>query len=749
MAHPMKTHMILQRFLPGLLLMLLAMPGHADLKIKTSQANLRTGPAVTFAVTGVVTPSESLKVTAYQADYVQIKRGNGVAGWIHAPSQGWKKSDILAALAANKPQDLASPSTPVVSSITNVVPKPVASVAPAASPYAASQFTMSLADIGQRQGHFFEGAYGVHSKDFFFPLPQGASLRQGNLRVHFRASPQLNASSSLRLDINGKPTRLISLENREQAGFVDIPLDQEALQHDSLRLTIKAVLSNAENRCLDERRLALNFVHILPQTAVVLDLNPATNLAAAWTSLPSHVRIGIPQTINPSVTAALLQTAIWLRNTGHQVSFSPYPQRADVQIGTEKELTRRFPGVINQGAESEGALALTRDADGKPLILITDRVLAKSLSSQPLPWIALLRGSQYRFGKTTLPSKNSNAVDLIAAGLGETQYVSRNIEWGLDLSAPLVEADKRLKQLVLNVVAAPQPVHGQQLLQVFLNGMLQEVRPLERDGKPHTLHFDLGSSAQRTGINQLRIAVQRTDEQGDCRDDLAAFPVQLLPGSRLELANSDTDLASFNDLRAHFAKGMNIYMTPDSQVNLARELQMAAAIFSNLGLNIEEDRLSFLKPGEAFAPKQPFVLIGRGVTPKTAAVRLDRGRVQVLDGANQPVLALDRLPGIGLAQLAAQDGVQGLVIMAPVGGASPPADQLHLDRDNVAFITDHGIALTLDSREPALSKVAYPDYGGWRDWFAQHRFWLIAIGWMVIGAAMVALYRKSRRHGKN
>ncbi len=183
----MKTYTILQRFLLSLVFMLVAIPAHADMKVQTSQANLRTGPAVTFAVTGVVTPSESLKVTAYQSDYVQIKRENGAAGWIHAPSQGWKKADILAELAASKPPGPASAPTPIVSPVADVAPKAVASVATSTAPFAAGQFTMALTDLGQRQGHFFEGAYGVHSKDFFFPLPQGASLRQGNLRVYFRA----------------------------------------------------------------------------------------------------------------------------------------------------------------------------------------------------------------------------------------------------------------------------------------------------------------------------------------------------------------------------------------------------------------------------------------------------------------------------------------------------------------------------------------------------------------------------------
>jgi hypothetical protein len=616
------------------------------------------------------------------------------------------------------------------------------------TPSTPGSFNLTLADIGHRQGHFFEGAYGMHSKDFFFPLPRGATLRQGSLRVHFRASPLLNAASSLRFAINGKPSRLLSLENREQATFIDIPLDQEAMQRDALQLTVKAVLSDGENRCFDERRLALHFVQILPQTAVTIALDPATNLAAAWTSLPTQVQVGVPQTNSPSVTAALLQTAVWLHGMGRQVSFTASTQTADVMVGSEAELSRRYPGALPQGLDKDGTLALTHDIAGKPLILVTDRLLASPLASQPLHLAWLLRGDQYRHGQAVSPAKNREVVDLIAAGLGETQYVSRNIEWSIDLAAPLTPANKRLQRLVVNIVSAPQPKEGQQLLQVFLNGILQEVRPLERDGKPHTLRFDLETSSQRAGINNLRIAVQRTDVQGDCQGVLSAFPVQLLPGTRIDLIDADIKPASFNDLRAHFANGVDIYLTPDSQANLLRELQMAASVFANLGLNVTEDRVHFLKVGEAFKPLHPFVLIGRGVALEKAGVHLERGRVKVLDGNNQPLLDLDRLPGVGLAQLVSQSGELGLSLLTPVGGPLPASEKLHLDRDNVAFITEQGVALTLDSREPAISKIAYPDYSDWLDWFAQHRFWIIALGWMLIGATMVGLYRKIRAHGK-
>ena len=391
-------------------------------------------------------------------------------------------------------------------------------------------------------------------------------------------------------------------------------------------------------------------------------------------------------------------------------------------------------------------MGLARDAQGRQFILLSDQPAAQHLAPQPLNWAGLLRSDALRFGEASPLRSGANTLDLIAAGLGDTQFVSRTVDWNLDLAAPVIPADARLDQLVLNMVASPLNRQGQLFLQIYLNNMLQEVRPLEQDGKPHTLRFNLESSAQRAGINHLRIAVQRAEEQGNCHGVLAAYPVQILPGSRIELGKNDREPVIFNDLRAHFANGLDIYLTPDGVRNLPREFNQLAALLANLGLAVNHTRVHLLRADETFAPNRPFILAGGGIALKQAAVQFNQGRVRVLDGENQPLLDLDRLPATGIAQIVKQGGMHGLWTQAAREGGLPPIEKLHLDQDNVAFINDQGIALTLDSRQPAVSRVDYPDYSGWTGWLGAHRFWLIALGWMLIAAAAVTMYRKVRQH---
>jgi hypothetical protein len=743
MPNPIRS---LVHALAGLAILFLASGAQADLKVSTEQANLRSGPAVSYGVSSVARQGEALTARRFQAGYVDVVRADGRQGWIHAASQGWSDAEIQRAMrqqgSASRPAATAKAAPASPDQATRDLPAPAASGPTAAH----AGFSLTLDQLGFEHGHYFEGAYGTHSKDFYFSLPQDAGIRDGALRLYFRASPLLTADSTLRVDVNGKPARLVSLAGREQPAYLDVPLPADALTQDTLRLSVKATLLGSDNRCFDERKLSLFFVQILPQTGLTLTLSQPGSLAAAWTALPPAVRIGMPPRNTATTVSALLQTAIWLHDMGRKPSFVPAGEPADIIVDSEAELARRFPGALASGDKGNAPIGLARDTRGSPVILIADGPLPQPLAQRPLPWVQLLKAPQYRHGPAESPRRNGNAVDLIAAGLGDTQYVSRTVDWNLDLSPPLVPADKRLDTLVLNLVSTPYAAQSQQLLQVYVNGLLQEVRALERDGKPHTLRIKLDASLQRSGLNKLRIVVQRADEDGECRGNRAAFPVQLLPGSRIELADADIDPVFFNDLRAYLAAGAHLYITADGQAKLGRELGLLAAVFSNLGLDAHALKVDFLSADGGFKPDMPFVLLGHGSTPDKAPLRFDRGRATVRDGENRVLMDLDHLPGIGAAQIVSHASSKGLWLMAPQAGGLPDARRLHLDRDNLAFIDQQGVSFTLDAREPAIARVDYPDYDGWQDWFARHRFWILALAWTLVIAVAVALYRKSRQH---
>jgi len=64
--------------------------------------------------------------------------------------------------------------------------------------------------------------------------------------------------------------------------------------------------------------------------------------------------------------------------------------------------------------------------------------------------------------------------------------------------------------------------------------------------------------------------------------------------------------------------------------------------------------------------------------------------------------------------------------------------------DDVAFIDASGVIKTMDSSEPSLAQVYYPDVEDWFDVLGKYRFWLMVLLWFLLTMVVVYLYRMSR-----
>lgn len=736
----MKTHRLFQA---GLLFALGILSCQAaPLQVSTNQANLRAGASLEKPVVEVARQGEPLEPLALENGYVQVRRGNGRTGWIHAAGQGWTEAEVRAAMAAPAPARPQAPSAPR--------PEPAV---PAAAEATAEAHPLSLATLGLKQGHFFEGARGVHSQVFFFPLPADGSARSGVVRLHYRTSGRINPMSTLRVDVNDKPVRTLSLEGREESAWLEVPVSAGDLAKTALKVTVRASLVATRDRCFDERSLALYFVHLMPDSRLDLDL-PAGDgsLRAAFSRLPAKVRIGLPAQLDESVYATALETAILLRRARHQVELVTLPARGDIVVAPDAEVQALFGASGATPAEDQkawGEARVARYPDGAAAIVLGERLDPRLLGRDAPVWLGLLAADRYL---AQLPGPDRNPVkperlDLLALGLEPVQYVNRTVEWSMLLTPPAAPAGAWLDSLRLNLVAPPESAAGKMLLYVYLNGALQEVRALEQDGKPHVESFSLGRGSQRAGANHLRLVVQRVAAEGDCSGDAATFPVQFLPGSLLTLDDWDQDPVRFNDLRALFSDGPELWVTAASRADLHREASLLTGLYANHGFPFRRDRLHFLNGDAKPAPTGPFILMGRtGQEPDRVSVHLNRGRVQVLDAENRSLLALDHLPQISVAQLVGQGGQHGLWLAPAADGPLPPADELFLDQDDVAFLDQRGIVLTLDSRQHALARASYPDYLDWLDLAERYRFWIIGLGWTLLVVFLLHLYRKSRKH---
>lgn len=716
-----------------------------SLKIATDQANLRTGAKLSYPIVDVVRRGEVLTPLAYQDGYVKVHR-QGKEAWIYGPGQGWSEADIQAAIRGAGPA--GKPASGTI--------KPSARPAPVSVPKTASddpvRHALSLAALGLKDGHYFEGARSIHSQVFFFPLPADGSAGAGVLRLHYRTSGRINPLSNLRVDVNDKPVRSVSLGDQESGAWLDVPIGRDDLTKSAVKVTVRAALVATEDRCFDERSLALFFVHLMPDTRLDLTVPPGDgSLRAAFSRLPDRVRIAIPAQASGTGYAAALETAILLKRARHLVELVNLPKTGDIVIAPEAELSRLFGARGRTPADDMknwGSIRLVRGPGGGETIAMSETLNPALLSRDVPAWLGLLKADAYLAdlplaGKREPPDR----LDMLKLGLQSAQYVHRTVEWSMLLTPPSVRPDAWLETLRLNLVTPPESVAGKMLLYVYLNGTLQEVRPLAQDGQPHVESFSLSRTSQRAGANYLRIVIQRVDEEGDCRGDAAMFPVQFLPGSWLSVAARDEAPNHFNDLRATFAPGPELWITPASRARLQREIGLVSSLFANHDFAFRRDRLHFLGGNVPFQPKGPFILLGALESePGQVAVHLNRGRVVIQDAEKNTLLALDHLAQISVAQLVRQGSESGLWLVLAQDGPLPLEKNLFLDQDDVAFLDERGVVLTLDSRQHALAVADYPDYFGWLDLAERYRFWIIGLGWTLLVVLLLHLYRKSRRH---
>jgi len=157
-------------------------------------------------------------------------------------------------------------------------------------------------------------------------------------------------------------------------------------------------------------------------------------------------------------------------------------------------------------------------------------------------------------------------------------------------------------------------------------------------------------------------------------------------------------------------------------------------------------RLHFVKEGETLNPEGPFVAFGNfNLSNLDAPVRMDQGKVQIMDKDGQTFFDVNILPKITIAQIVNAPSAHGLLIIPSELIQHNFNEKLRLIEGDVAFIDAHGVLLHIDSKQPTLAKIYYPDV---KDWFAvlgAYRFWLLGLLWFLLSLAIVYLFRLSRR----
>jgi hypothetical protein len=731
-------------------------------------------------------PSQSSSKVMTINSTMQLIEMERLAGWVLVtvkPSgvQGWvREQDLTTAKQPGAEKKLVAKRRPAV-------------ISPAAARKALSALgpvrTITLDDMGFRKGQLFKGSQGGHSQNFYFKTPMDSSVRGGVFRLSYRAANMPLTTTNIVIYVNDIPLSRIDVQSDNLLHEHAVVLQRSMFRDGVLKVSIESGTVN-ENRCLDIRAGG-GYLHILPSTALDITYSSIDkSIRDAWRMLPHKVVVSLPAgDLDASQFAASMSVMELLAKAGREIVIKRLPEIGDIVVANKDEIVTelnrrgklsnrnfvelktgdvfRTPtdnlNLIRSG--NVASIAVSEPYDVQPLYLIDNR------------WELLAAGRHYdinqpdRFYSTrSLPGKpgsgdNTNNQDLadkvtkVAVEEGSDHYsmplfqldtaphyISRQTSWETTLSPQDLPSGTRLDMLSLSIIAPVRweadPTYE---LYVFLNNVLVLSKRLENDGENHNYSVPLPEQYQQQ-YNNLRFVVQHDIESGDCRGVMPNDFVQITPDTTVIVKVTDSEPTKFSGLAQYFSSGFDTLIAEKYLSDPLNALHLISRVSADLPLLIDYSRIQFVKESEALNPDSPFVAFGNfNLDNLEAPVRMDKGKVEIRDKDGQSFFSVNVLPKITIAQIASASSSYGLLIIPSNLIQHDFNEKLRLIEGDVAFIDTHGVLLHVDSSQPTLAEVYYPDT---KDWFAvlgAYRFWLLGLLWFLLSLAIVYLFRLSRR----
>jgi hypothetical protein len=622
-----------------------------------------------------------------------------------------------------------------------------------------------LGDIGYSNGLRFSNLGG--RREVFIPLPEGIALSRAELVLALDDVSAHEALRSLEVLVNDRSVAAIPLDGKSIGRIVRIPLFDAVAQNGFLKLAFNYSGAATQDRCIDVRYVG-DSLTVRPDTAVEFEIDTTgiPNIAATAALMPRNVAIILSNPRLPADDiAAALTLARSLAATGRRVSFhhgldsladlvkqdDPHRWTRGViivgpldQVATHVDAT--LPALAS--ATTQDTISATRIAD-VPVLLVTDAASAHAGSLMGNPSLAALRDTPAAsVGKVALPEGRVDRVSFDALGLVPAQAdVFGRADLMVTIPTHALPAETKPTRLMLDVMVAPDGSGEKAVVSAFVNERLlgSQVAAI---GEPTRLDFPLPDGLVGTAAN-IRVVVQRLSAQGDCRFEPQGYPAQILGSSALILSPADPLPTDFSDLVPLWSKGVEVLIPASAAASPESVVGLLADILDVLSKETAPITVKFIDAGTAAAPDAPFLAVS-DVPPAGAVqhVRFDRGRVVVTDREGRTRLDLGGLATGAVAQIVTANAQPGLWIKSlAADGSLPVAASVSLDRGDVAFLDETGVALAMSTERDTLLNIAYPDQVSWLTIAERFRSSIFAGLWAVVTLAFLfAVQRIYRRH---
>jgi hypothetical protein len=666
-----------------------------------------------------------------------------VAAWMLSPQ----------ALCA---QTRLSPSQPLARPVMQVAPAP---------PRALDLFaTVSLADIGFTEGFRFGNLGG--RREVFVPLPQGGEAVADEFVLVLDDVSAYEARRNLIVMINDR-VAAVGLDGHSTGRVVRIPVPKVKTKDGFLKLTFIYSGAATQDRCIDVRSVGDSLI-IRPESAVEVDVGPtnALDIPTTVALLPHEVAILLPKRrLSPTELATAVTVARALAASGHRTSFvqgaGALPEIS--KVGETRRWTR---GLIMVGQIDDvaafidaplatvagpipalGSIAAVR-VSGVPALMVSEaaagevgRLLASASlgATRGLP-VALV-------GEARPPVLPTDRVTFDQIGIPPVEAeVFGRADLTFTIDTRRLPAGRRPVRILLDVMVAPDGDADRAVVSVFVNEHLLGSK-LAAIGEATRLDLPLPDGLAGTTLG-VRAVVQRRSAQGDCRFEPQGYPAQILDSSAVVLGAAEAEVRDFSDLAVRWADGVAVELPAAAADAPLPVIGLLSEVLNLLSPPAAAVSVSLAAPGATPPVQRPFLVVSadppQGSAPR---VRFDRGRVAVSDHAGHTLLDLSGFTSGAVAQAVSAGNVAGMWIRPLASDGSLPAPlNLRLDRGDVAFIDQTGVALAMSTERDTLLKISYPDQVSWLTVAERFRPWIIGGVWLMVTIGfLLGLQRLLRR----
>jgi hypothetical protein len=356
-----------------------------------------------------------------------------------------------------------------------------------------------------------------------------------------------------------------------------------------------------------------------------------------------------------------------------------------------------------------GSVQLVRLA-GQPLIAIADDAGAKAAGLFDELWRKVATSRAVAVTNVSSPVGANAAISLARLSAAALSFdVLERGDWTASFNLGDLATDGRVpSKLELDVSAAPGATTTPPVASVFINDILLGAKRLNADGQPERIAVSVPSYALKPQ-SVLKVSFQRQAAGEHCRETPQAYPVAILPTSRLLLDTAPV-AEDFAGVTPRLGGDTTLFVADRWLADAPLTLPSVISLASASGLS--PSRATFTV-GSIVRPTGPFVSLDVPVADVPSKIDVEGNRLIIAGHDSNNLLDITGLEDLGTVSVVRSGDLVGLIYNTIGTRLLVPEGPITLGGGDVAVIGPKGVLAELDTRKPFGARLAGEDRKTW------------------------------------